>query len=106
MPITMIWINKSNQIKSNQIKSNQIKSNHSTHLSLNDCVDWGRLQRLGQELPHGSQSEELDGEGQLVQRSPEHLGGHVLVQFVVSGVGEFAKCLLIFQVCFFKLCSI
>ena len=51
--------------------------------SLDDRVDRRRLQRLGEELSHAAQPQQLDGQGELVKRCAEHFRRHMLVQSVI-----------------------
>lgn len=49
-------------------------------LGLDDSVQRGRLDGLGQEGPDAAQAQQFDAQGHLVQRRAEHLGGHVSLQ--------------------------
>ncbi len=54
-------------------------------LSLDDGVDGRRLDGAREEGPDGAEAQQLDGERQLVQRRPEDLRRHVLVQPEANG---------------------
>lgn len=44
---------------------------------LDDGVQRGRLNGLGQEVADGAESQQFDAEGDFVQRRPEDFGSHV-----------------------------
>lgn len=54
--------------------------------SLNDSVQWWRLNGLGQEVANGSKSEQLDAEGHLMQWRPEDLWSHVTLKTLKSSM--------------------
>lgn len=49
-------------------------------LSLDDGVQWWRLDGLGQEMANGSESEQFDAQSNFVQRRPENLWSHVTLE--------------------------
>lgn len=57
------------------------------HFCLDDSVQWRRLDGLAEEVSDGTQPQQFDAEGKLVQGRPEHLRSHVLLQFFKSCFG-------------------